>query len=90
MNHRFMKRSRPTMTETPNIRSPFKFRPYEKETTTFFDGNENERLDEQIQPGCFCWFTVLRAPARPASQLRLTNKFGDTDWNLLFIRGTKT
>lgn len=78
------------MTETPNIRSPFKFLdPYEKEDHHLFFGREREteQLYEQIQSAKL--LLVYGASGTGKTSIincGLTNKFGDTDWNPLFIR----
>ncbi|MCB0594541.1 MAG: ATP-binding protein [Lewinellaceae bacterium] len=78
------------MSETPNIKSPFKFLdPYEKEDHHLFFGREREteQLYEQIQSAKL--LLVYGASGTGKTSIincGLTNKFGDTDWNPLFIR----
>lgn len=78
------------MSETPNIRSPFKFLdPYEKEDHHLFFGREREteQLYERIQSAKL--LLVYGASGTGKTSIincGLTNKFGDTDWNPLFIR----
>ena len=80
----------PAMNEFSNIRSPFKFLdPYEKEDQHLFFGREQEveQLYEQIQSSKL--LLVYGASGTGKTSLincGLTNKFGDTDWNPLFIR----
>ena len=78
------------MEPKPNERSPFKFLdPYEKEDNHLFFGREKEinQLYERVQSAKL--LLVYGASGVGKTSLincGLTNRFGDTDWNPLFIR----
>lgn len=78
------------MPETTNIRSPFKFLdPYNKEDHHLFFGRqkETEQLYEQIQSAKLLLIYGASGTGKTSIiNCGLANKFGDTDWNPLYIR----
>lgn len=78
------------MAELASIRSPFKFLDsYEKEDHHLFFGRDTEieKLYEQIQSSKLLLVYGASGTGKTSMiNCGLTNKFGDTDWNPLFIR----
>lgn len=78
------------MLETENIRSPFKFLdPYNKEDYHLFFGREKEtaQLYEQVQSAKLLLIYGASGTGKTSIiNCGLANKFGDTDWNPLYIR----
>ena len=78
------------MNDLSNLRSPFKFLdPYEKEDGDLFFGRDREieQLYEQIQSGKLLLLYGASGTGKTSIiNCGLANKFGDTDWNPLFIR----
>lgn len=78
------------MNKLSNTRSPFKFLdPYEKKDHDLFFGREREteQLYEQIQSAKLLLLYGASGTGKTSLiNCGLANKFGDTDWNPLFIR----